>query len=100
MPLRYNHNVVCSAGRGPCIRWPGGKAAEFRLMNGEYDVNFTKIQSVTRKAGHPLVVRATFAGCLFASMGRSYSDSRLSSYSLGAGSDDDGRWAGEGGPPE
>src|SRR5438309_10161592 len=100
MPLRYNHNVVCSAGCGPCIRWPGGKAAEFRLMNGEYDVNFTKIQSGTRKAGHPLVVRAAFAGSFVVSLDRSYCDSRLSSDSLGTGSDDDGRWAGEGGPPD
>jgi len=69
-------------------------------MNGEYDVNFSMIQSGTQKAGHPLAVRATFAGYFVASTGRSYSESRLSSDSLGAGSDDDGRWAGEGGPPD
>jgi len=76
------------------------EAAGFWSMDEEYDVIFTTIQSGTRKAGHPLVVREAFAGCFVASMDRSYSDGWLSSGSLEASNYDHCRWAGEGGPPD
>jgi hypothetical protein len=69
-------------------------------MNEENDVTFSMIQSGMRKARHPLVVNAAFAGSFVASMGRSYSGSRLSSYSLEAGNYNHSRRAGEEGPPD
>jgi hypothetical protein len=77
-----------------------GETADFPSMKEEYDVIFSTIQSGMRKAGHPLAGRAAFAGYLVASRDRSYSDSRLSSYTLDFGSDDDGPWAGEGRLPD
>jgi hypothetical protein len=100
MPPRYNLSLSDPLAEGRSFSERVHEAAEFWSMDEEYDVIFSMIQSGTRKAGHPLVARAAFAGCFVASMDRSYSNGWLSSGSLDASNDDHGRWAGAGGPPD